>query len=81
MKCKDCGASNDNPVFEAVQMPVSLDVIKTPVIDAIPIRWACRKCGRYHFRDGSLYSGKEARTMVRNSGRKVPNLGVSEPDK
>lgn len=71
MQCKACGFDNIEVAFEAINFPlepVPHDGI-APNNSALPIRWACRNCGRYHFRDGSLYDGEKARAMYR--GEKV----------
>lgn len=59
MQCKKCGHDTRRPVFERVEKfdpPAPQDLLKP--VEAAPAyaRWACEKCGRYHFRDGSLYS-------------------------
>lgn len=57
MQCQNCGADNRSPIFE----PVLRKTVSRPPDDYRPgpepfyKRWACKKCDRYHFADGSLY--------------------------
>jgi hypothetical protein len=57
MLCKECGGETIRPVFRAVIPPVA--AYPRTVSPARPsncyARWACGHCGRYHFRDGTLY--------------------------
>lgn len=68
MICKQCGAENRRPVFKPVEFSVDDLPLRPP--DVVPqtavylARWACQACGRYHFRDGSLYTGSEARRLA-----------------
>lgn len=56
MQCKKCGAENERPFLEAVY-PTQLATVSDPAAPSeVYARWACFKCGRYHFRNGTLYS-------------------------
>lgn len=64
MICKKCGADNPHPIFHPVLLPVqpcAVSEAAVPVKFAIPVRWACEECGRFHFRDGSLYDYERAK--------------------
>lgn len=56
MRCKKCGHENARPLMEPVRPPITPGITEdaTKPID-IYVRWACEKCLRYHFRDGTLY--------------------------
>ena len=58
--CKKCGHYNQRIWYEPVMPDVSaVGPSDAAVPDEMPIaykRWACAKCGRYHFPDGTLYS-------------------------
>lgn len=58
MKCQQCGHENERVIMQPLIPPVQ------PTPEAVPVtpeksiayaRWACERCGRYHFRDGTLY--------------------------
>lgn len=67
MECKSCGHHNARPRFEPVLFPLdfktSVSAPKNETATALPVRWACEKCGRFHFRDGTLYDPEKARKM------------------
>ena len=59
MVCKECGHRNERVVFHPVQSPVrSPHEDDLSLIEETPIykRWACEKCRRFHFPDGTLYT-------------------------
>lgn len=63
MECKQCGHYHERVWFEPVMlpMPLTFDWQNAAPVDAVCYkRWACEKCGRYHFPDGSLYSNPYA---------------------
>lgn len=61
MICKNCGYENTRVLYRAVFPPVSFtlatdaEAAAPPRAPAVYKRWACGKCGRYHFADGTLY--------------------------
>lgn len=64
MRCKKCGHENDRPIMQPVSPSRAEDFLAgeieigrgpIPLDINLYIRWACDRCGRYHFRDGSLY--------------------------
>lgn len=70
MKCAACGYENGNPVFEPIYFKVDiLSQFETQPERLIeyPIRWRCESCGRYHFKDGTLYDVDEAKRRYRPS--------------
>lgn len=60
MICKKCGHENERVWYEPVIPKVSaVGPGDAAVPDKMAVcykRWACAKCGRYHFADGALYS-------------------------
>ena len=60
MICKKCGHDNERVWYEAVMPPSSAvgpsDAEVPDEMEKVYKRWACARCGRYHFADGSLYS-------------------------
>lgn len=60
MICKRCGYENQQVWFEPVMPSVAVAPIDGPDVPESNLvahkRWACAKCGRYHFADGTLYS-------------------------
>lgn len=72
MICKLCGHNTERLIFEAVMPPAPKDW-NAPIVENFVAyrKWACEKCGRYHFPDGSLYSNpfKEAATPSHPEGR------------
>lgn len=65
MKCKQCGFDNIDPIYNAIQFQVQVSVTDEPPKNgAIPVRWACAKCNRFHFRDGSLYDYERAKELA-----------------
>ena len=60
MICKVCGHDNGHVWYEPVIPPAPViigDGAAVPnKVELVYKRWACAKCGRYHFSDGSLYS-------------------------
>ena len=58
MICKNCGHENTHVLYRAVFPPVPVTFVEAAPPSRAPAvykRWACGKCGRYHFADGSLY--------------------------
>lgn len=58
MECKQCGHHTEQPIFKAVMAPTKItpSMPDDVAFHAVAYkRWACEKCGRYHFPDGSLY--------------------------
>jgi len=60
MRCLHCGHDNGpTPYLQPVyrETATSAFAVDAPA-DPQPFyaRWACEKCGRYHFPDGTLYS-------------------------
>lgn len=74
MICKKCGADNPNPHYHAVHLPVALAPFGRSVLTdmSIPVRWACYECGRFHFRDGTLYDYETARKLGSERGSALP---------
>lgn len=74
MICKKCGADNPHPWYEAVRLPVRVTPYKgdAPINGSIPVRWACRECGGYHFKDGSLYDYETAIKLGSEDGSALP---------
>lgn len=59
MRCLRCGHETEQPAMRPVQRTsVVLEPIGEGPASPEPMysRWACEKCGRFHFPDGSLYS-------------------------
>lgn len=57
MLCKNCGQDNPHPWYEPVYRPALASTLPpdAPADMDLFVRWACRRCGRYHCRDGSLW--------------------------
>lgn len=64
MRCRECGHENVRPIIQPVSPSPAIDYLEGEIeIGRGPIplnidlytRWACERCGRYHFRDGTLY--------------------------
>jgi len=60
MICKECGHDNERvwyePVFPPMQAVRPSNAAVPEKMEPCYKRWACAKCGRYHFADGTLYS-------------------------
>lgn len=63
MQCKQCGHENTRPIMQPVSpsspsafLEGEIEIGRTlPLNIDLYVRWACEKCNRYHFRDGTLY--------------------------
>lgn len=57
MICKNCGQDNPSPWFDPVYRPGLASALprNAPTDMDQFVRWACRRCERYHCRDGSLW--------------------------
>ena len=58
MRCLRCGHDTEQPTMLPVQRKfIALGPGDGPMKqEPMYSRWACAKCGRFHFPDGSLYS-------------------------
>lgn len=59
MRCLRCGHDNgQTPHLQPVMLKSAIGAPGDTVAEPEPIyaRWACEKCGRFHFPDGTLYS-------------------------
>lgn len=78
MICQKCGHENERVLYEPVTPPVSAvrqDGDAAP--DEEPVfykRWACAKCGRHHFADGTLYSNQYEATEIARLREEVADL-------
>jgi hypothetical protein len=60
MNCKGCGQYHERVQLEAVRRPLDPNIpfgegAVTQPLNAYS-RWACDRCSKYHFPDGSPYS-------------------------
>jgi hypothetical protein len=73
MRCLNCGHENDRVWYEPLRQPLRpyLREGATPAREKAYRRWACAKCRRYHFPDGSLYKNpfpETAEALTEHSG-------------
>lgn len=62
MRCTNCGAVDSRPwffpVYPKLPFPKSPEEATLPVDMEASIRWACPRCNRVHFRDGTPVPAK-----------------------